>query len=121
MEQPAAPVEEHQRTLVAVQGYCELRMYDDALAELDSLPAEVHHHPMVVEMRLVTLMQARRWSPALAASQELCRLRPDAPSGFIHAAFCQHELGDTAQARRTLLEAPEGIRRESNYHYNMAC
>ena len=96
-------------------------MFDDALEELDSLPAEAQHHPIVVEMRLVALMQAHRWPLALAAAQELCRLRSDAPSGFIHAAFCLHELGRTAEAREMLLKGPPTIDAESNYHYNLAC
>lgn len=96
-------------------------MFDDALEELASLPTEAQGHPIVVEMRLVALMQAHRWGPALEAAQELCRLRSDAPSGFIHAAFCLHELGRTTEARETLLQGPPTIEKESNYHYNLAC
>lgn len=96
-------------------------MYEDALAELDALPLEVHHHPVAVEMRLVTLMQAKRWEEALQVGLELCRLRPDASSGFIHSAFCFHELGQTEEAKTTLLSGPASIRNEANFHYNLAC
>ena len=113
--------EEHQRTLIAAQGYCELSMYGDALAEVESLPADALAHPTAVEMRLVILMQAKRWPEALAASLELCRLRPDATSGFIHAAFCLHEQGRTAEAKEKLLAGPESLREEANFYYNLAC
>jgi len=114
-------VEQHQRKLIAAQGYCELSMYDDALSEVGSLPLKVQRHPMVVEMRLVILMQARRWPHALEASLELCRLRPEAASGFIHAAFCLHELGDTPAAKKKLMEGPPSLEKEANYFYNLAC
>ena len=41
----------HERTLLAAQGYAELSMYDDALAELDSLPAEALKTAEALELR----------------------------------------------------------------------
>jgi predicted Zn-dependent protease len=115
------PVEDFQRKLIAAQGYCELGMHDDALEEVGTVPREVQRHPMVVEMRLVILMQARRWPEALQASLDLCELRPEAASGFIHAAFCLHEQGDTAAAKAKLMEGPPSMQHEANYFYNLAC
>src|SRR5260221_10306027 len=114
-------IESHERTLVAAQGYCELGMFDDALAELDSLPAEFGPHPMVVELRTVVLMQAKRWKLALTSSRSLCRVAPDKTTGFIHTAFCLHELGRTAEARDTLISGPDVLHAEPTYHYNLAC
>ena len=57
-------IEGHERTLLAAQGYSELSMYDDAIAELDSLPAPAVKHATVLELRAVILMQAKRWKPA---------------------------------------------------------
>ena len=114
-------IEGHERTLLAAQGYCELGMYDDALAELDSLPAEILTTAAVVELRTVVLMQARRWKLALTASRSLCRVAPDRTCGFIHAAFCLHELGRTTEARDTLLSGPDLLHSEPTFHYNLAC
>jgi len=114
-------IEGHERTLLAAQGYCELGMHDDALAELDSLPAELLRHASVVELRAVVLMQARRWKLALTASRSLCRVAPDKTSGFIHTAFCLHELGRTTEARDTLLSGPDVLHTEPTFHYNLAC
>jgi predicted Zn-dependent protease len=114
-------VEEHRRTLVAAQGYCELQMYDDALAELDALPDTARHEPTVVEMRLMVLMQAKRFSAALEIARELCTLRPDSPVGFIHAAFCLHETGCTEEARMLLLSGPPALEKEATFHYNLGC
>ena len=114
-------IEGHERILLAAQGYSELGMFDDALAEIDSLPEEVAQNATVVELRTVILMQARRWKPALTASRALCRVAPEKPSGFIHTAFCLHELGRTTEARETLLSGPESLHAQPVYHYNLAC
>ena len=114
-------LEGHERTLLAAQGYSELAMHDDALAQLDSLPEEEAKSPTVLELRAVVLMQAKRWKPALAVSRELCASASAATSGFIHAAFCLHELGRTDEARECLLAGPDALRAEPTFHYNLAC
>ena len=111
----------HERTLLAAQGYSELAMHDDALAQLDSLPDETAKNPTVLELRAVVLMQAKRWKPALAVSRELCATEPARTSGFIHTAFCLHELGRTDEARECLLTGPDALRAEPTFHYNLAC
>ena len=114
-------IEGHERTLLAAQGYSELAMHDDALAQLDSLPEDTAKNPTVLELRAVVLMQARRWKPALAVSRELCATEPAKTSGFIHTAFCLHELGRTDEARECLLTGPDALRAEPTFHYNLAC
>ncbi len=114
-------LEGHERTLLAAQGYSELSMFDDAIAELDSLPEDTAKDSAVVELRTVILMQAKRWKLALTTSRGLCRTEPEKTSGFIHAAFCLHELGRTAEARDILLAGPETLHAEPTFHYNLAC
>ena len=111
----------HERILLAAQGYSELAMFDEALDELAGLPQPTNEHATVIELRTVILMQARRWKPALNASRELCRREPEKTSGFIHAAFCLHELGKTVEARDVLLAGPETLHAEPTFHYNLAC
>lgn len=111
----------HQRLLIAAQGYSELGLPELAMLELDAVPEEFQHEPMVVESRLSILMQAKRFKEALPHSQELCRLQPDRTAGFIHAAFCLHELGNTHGARELLLSGPASLKAEATYHYNLAC
>src|SRR5580693_7684978 len=74
-------IEGHERILLAAQGYSELGMFDDALAEIDSLPEEVTQHATVVEMRTVILMQARRWKrPAASFTRPFACMNLAAPS-----------------------------------------
>jgi predicted Zn-dependent protease len=114
-------IEGHERTILAAQGYSELSMFDDALAELDSLPPETAADAGVVDLRAKILMRAERWKPALEASRRLCVLQPDQTDGYIHVAFCLHELGRTEEAREALLSGPDALRAEPTFHYNLAC
>jgi len=115
------PVKEHQRTLLAAQGYSELKMFDDALAEIASLPEDAQREPGAMELRIVILSQSQRWEEALQASRELCRVLPNEAAGFIHVAFCLHCLGRSAEAKETLLGGPPSLEKEATFHYNLAC
>src|SRR5438105_3317746 len=99
-------LEGHERTLLAAQGYSELSMFDDALAELDSLPEEEAKNASVVELRTVILMQAKPWKPALTASRELCRAEPRSPFGRTGAKSSQWPMDS-----RTAREPSRGRRR----------
>jgi predicted Zn-dependent protease len=111
----------YRRSLLAAQGYAELKMFEDALDEMAALPPEAWTDPAAAEVRIVILTQARKWQEALDRSSELCRLLPEAPAGFIHAAFCLHGLGRSAEAKETLLNGPASLQQEPTYHYNLAC
>jgi predicted Zn-dependent protease len=114
-------IKDYHRNLEAAQGYCELGMSEDALAELASVPGELQAHATVVELRLIILMQARRWKAALSAGRELTKIAPQRNIGYIHSAFCLHELGQTDAARKLLLDGPETLHAEPVFHYNLAC
>ena len=111
----------HQRLLVAAQGYSELGLPDLALAEIELIPEESRHESIVVETQMAVLMQAKRYQDALPIGRELCALTPDRTSGFIHLAFCLHELGNTGAARDLLINGPAALKAEATYHYNLAC
>jgi predicted Zn-dependent protease len=111
----------YERCIRAAQGYWELGMCEDALVELDQIPVEFQDRPDLIELRLVVLMHIKRWDEALRVSRRLTDVMPKAAAGFIHQAFCLHELGETQQAKKTLLEGPESLLKEPTYHYNLAC
>ena len=50
-----------------------------------------------------------------------CDANPNQPFGFVHAAFCLHELGRTSEAKQTLLDGPAALLDEPVYYYNLAC
>ena len=107
--------------ILAACGYAELGMTRQSLAELNAIERPMQHRPEVLQLRLHHLMQKRDWTRALMVSRKLCRVAPDSGTGFLHAGFCLHELGKTAQAKRLLLRGPATLRKEPIYHYNMGC
>lgn len=109
-----------ERALLAAQGYLELGMVEEALAELSSF-SPVVGDPDLIELRLHILMQGGRWAESLLAAEELLRLNPLAIPGYIHGAFALHELGRTAEARDLLLRGPDILRKDPTYHYNIGC
>ncbi len=105
----------------AAQGYSELGMHREALAELNALDESAQEQPEILEMRLLILMHAKKWKEALAISRRLCKSAPESHAGFVHAAFCLHELGKTDEAKTVLLGGPASLSNEPTYHYNLAC
>jgi Putative Zn-dependent protease, contains TPR repeats len=110
-----------ERTLLAAQGYIELEMPEEALHELDALPPEEQDLQEVLQVRLFILMRARNWQKAMLVCDRLRELLPNQTTGYIHGAFCLHELGRTGEARNMLLEGPAELLREATYYYNMGC
>jgi tetratricopeptide (TPR) repeat protein len=110
-----------EKTIEAAEGYLELGLQEEALAELDSLPREHQTQSPVLQTRISILLQLRRWREALVLSEQLCSAYPSEGFGFIHAAFCWHELGETHRAKSLLLSGPPSLLDEALYYYNLGC
>jgi len=109
------------RALLAAQGYLELGMVEEALGELSSIGRVAFDDPDIIELRLHILMQGRKWNEAIAAAEELLRMKIDALPAYIHGAFALHELGRTSEARDLLLKGPTVLREDPTFHYNIGC
>ena len=110
-----------EKSLLAAQGYLELDMPVEALAELDSLPPEDRDTESALQLRLFIAMRGHKWDESLQICQRIRDLYPQAASGYIHGAFCLHEHGRTDAALRLLLSGPPSLAREATYFYNLAC
>ena len=109
------------RILLAAQGYQELGMYRHALQELALLPRETQEGADSLEIKALSLMGLRRWDEALPVANTLRRLRPAEAGGYIHSAYCLHELGRTQEALDMLVSGPQSLRERSIFFYNVAC
>ncbi|MFL6584584.1 MAG: TPR end-of-group domain-containing protein [Chthoniobacterales bacterium] len=105
----------------AACGYAELGMMRECVAELNAIEPRLQNRPEVLHLRLNCLMQKKRWAQALRVSQNLCRVAPDSSTGFLHAGFCLHQLGKTAEAKKLLVRGPVALLKEPIYYYNMGC
>jgi Flp pilus assembly protein TadD len=105
----------------AACGYAELGMTRQSVIELNAIEKPQQNRPEVLQLRLHHLMRSQRWASALRISQKLCRAAPDCSAGYLHAGFCLHELGKTAEAKQLLLKGPAALLKEPIYYYNMGC
>jgi tetratricopeptide (TPR) repeat protein len=112
---------ETERRILAAQGYVELALYTEARAELAGLSEAAMERVDVQEILLLCLMAESRWADALALTLRLCEMEPEEPGGFIHAAFCLHELGRTDEAVDMLSRGPAALRSKPVFYYNMGC
>ncbi len=131
---------ETERRILAAQGYVELAglsgrsqerggagtegdlaLFAEARAELAKLPEEAAGRVDVQEILLLCLMAERHWEEALALTLRLCEQEPDEPGGFIHAAYCLHELNRTGEALDLLGRGPAALRSKPVFYYNMGC
>ncbi len=106
---------------MAAAGYAELDMTRESMAELNAIDDALQDRPEVLQLRLHNLMRNKRWTKALRVSHKLCRIAPQCSTGFLHAGFCLHELGKTAEAKKILLQGPRALLSEPIYYYNMGC
>jgi len=112
---------ETERNILAAQGYVELGLFDEARLVVENLPEEVLSRVDVVEISLLCLMAEQRWEEALALTLKLCESEPTEPGGFIHAAYCLHELQRTTEAIDLLCRGPSTLRSKAVYYYNLGC
>lgn len=110
-----------ERRIIAAQGYVELGLYDEAQHELCVLPQPLQERVDVIEITLLCLMGKQSWGEALALATRLCKEEPKEPGGYIHAAFCLHEMGRTEEAVDVLSRGPVSLRTKPVYYYNMGC
>lgn len=107
--------------LERAQGYLELGMPDEAWSELALLKGEQRDLPDALHVMASLLMKQKRWDEALIVSFRICEILPTKSGGFIHAAFCLHELGRTREACEVLRSGPDCLQKEPLFHYNLSC
>ena len=110
-----------EKCLLAAQGYLELDMPVEAMAELDSMPTEDREVESALQLRLFITMKGHEWDESLRICNQLRERYPESVAGYIHGAFCLHERGRTGEALDLLLSGPPALLREATYFYNLAC
>ena len=87
-------------------------MYNEALLELDQILPADQDRLESLRMRIQVLLQIRDWKAGLKLSLRAADLFPQESYGFIHAAFCLHEMGQTQEAKEKLLGGPPSMLEE---------
>ena len=106
---------------LAAQGYFELGMLDDAVAALREVTGEEFQHPRTLRFRSQLLLSRGEYDDALAVCRQLLDSAPEDPAGYIHGAYCLHELGQTPEAKELLITGPDNLRDQPVFFYNLGC
>jgi predicted Zn-dependent protease len=107
--------------LNAAQGWLELGDCREAAAELENVAPQFREHPDVLEVKWQIAVKAKGWGEGLTVAEAICRLAPNSPFGWIHRAYCLHELKRTREAWDVLVPAASRFPKEWLICYNLAC
>lgn len=107
--------------LRAAIGWYELGLANEALEELERMPAADQDRTESLELRAVVLQQLGRWDAAAATYAELCHRPNAAVERFIAWGCCLYELERVADCRAALLSAPPCARKHGLWNFHLAC
>lgn len=111
-----------ERRLRYASGYTELRMFAEAVREIEGVAPEDRFTPEVLTVQVNCCIEAKEWEAAVRIGRSLVTTAPERETGWISCAYALRELGRIAEARDLLLEAePRHGASSAVLHYNLAC
>ena len=111
----------YRKAMTYANGYRELGMFDDALAELDGMKPCEHSRKETLQMRLAVLMEATRWEEALPIANRLASIESSDPGHLVNLAFVTRRANSLSGARSILETAVKRFPKEAIIHYNLGC
>src|ERR1700754_3280404 len=107
--------------LNAAQGWLDLGMPAEAVAELKQIAPKFQEHPEVLELRWQICAKANEWHRCVEVANVLVTRAPKRASGWIHRSYALHELKQTREAFEALLPALTRFPENWLVQYNLAC
>ena len=99
-------------------GFLELGMPEDALAELDEVPAG---NSLALHLRVDILFRLKDWSTAAAICLPMTEQEPSDPQWWIQAAYAQRRARSIQEAEMLLLAGLTRHPANELILYNLAC
>lgn len=96
-------------------------MLDEAEEEWRAVRAEAEKSTIFWRVGVVVAMGSKRWEDAVDRARRLVAVSPQEEDGYVHLAFCLHELGRTLEAKAALENGPLSLKSKPIYYYNLAC
>ena len=112
---------EHRLCLLAAEGWLELGNAQEALQELENIPAKLQSHPDVLELRWQICAHKKTWEECLPLARSLIQQAPERASGWIDLSFALHELKRTQEAWDNLFAVADKFADTPTVAYNLAC
>lgn len=108
------------KVLLAVDGYLQLNMPQEALEELSELPEKCGLHPDILHFKLRVLLSLRRWESAFRISEQAIEIHPSRPDFYFMQACALDQSGHPLQAKEALLCTPTLFHDTDVFHLNLA-
>jgi tetratricopeptide (TPR) repeat protein len=105
----------------AAQGWLDLGVPAEAVAELKQISPKLQEHPEVLEMRFQICARTLEWRRCVEVANVLVERAPKRASGWIHRSYALHELKQTREAFEALLPALAEFPENWLVQYNLAC
>jgi hypothetical protein len=102
-------------------GYLQLEMADEAIEEIENLPAACRLLPQVVRLRAEIYCHAGAWEALRQMALELVADLPEDSQNWIWLAYATRRCRSIAEAEQVLLQALRHHAREPMIHFNLAC
>jgi predicted Zn-dependent protease len=118
---PSSPPPEDRHRLRAAEGWLQLGLPQETLAELATLSPAVLAGPEALHWRCVALARLRRCAEMLAAANALRAADPANAWAVLHAANALHWTGRTEEAYALTLAALEFFPDHWHLRYDLAC
>lgn len=109
------------RHLSAAAGYLELGMYEDALDEMEKIPAEQREQAMVLMVHLEIFMAMKQYEGMAEVAEKLTKIFPSNPEYWVNLAYAQRRSQGMGVAEKTLVEALRLFPSDATIHFNLAC
>lgn len=107
--------------LNAAKGWCELRDYPAAAAELGKIGAQFHRCLDVLEVRWLIHMNTGQPGAALELAEAIKGLEPDRPLGWVYAGYSLRALNRLEDARQCFAEGARLFPDDYAFPYDLAC
>ena len=102
-------------------GFLELGLAEDALVELDDLPAEIRGHSLALHLRVDAFFRLKRWPEAAAICVPKLESEPGDAAWWIQAGYAVRRADSIQKAEETLRAGLAHHPEHPLLHYNLAC
>lgn len=110
---------EDQRRLTTAEGYADIGMFLEALAELDEIAPKSRHRPEVLAAHLSIYAELKKWELMQTVAKKLVSEEPI--DWIVFLAYAIRRTESVAAAKTMLVDAVERYPTAAILHYNLAC
>lgn len=110
-----------QRRLFAASGFSELGLFQEAVEELEGLPAEIRETRGVLAVWLELYQGWQKWAEAAAVATRLVESEPEESNWPVALAYATRRSCGLASAREILISASRKFPNCAMIQFNLAC